>query len=93
MTCPGPTGRLCPSHPPASLASCATPKMAERIICSVSGFLSQKTSISSSFSWDNFVPSSCFFNKVAVVGLCRISYEVLGPFPGGFSCFSSAFNL
>jgi len=62
MTCPGPTRKLCPSCPPASLASRATPKTDQRTICSVSVSLSQNNSISSSFSWDNFMLSSCFIN-------------------------------
>lgn len=38
-----------------------TPPAAQGIVCSVPGSLSQKTCISSSFSWDNFALSSCFF--------------------------------
>lgn len=56
---PGPRGRLRPSRPPASPAS---PKSgSEEHLLSFWVPLPQ-TSISSSFSWDNFVLSSCFFN-------------------------------
>lgn len=47
---------------------------AQKIISSFSGALSQKTSISLSFSWDNFVLSRCFFKSCCC---CLAVWDIL----------------
>lgn len=89
MTRPGPTRRLCPSRPPASPAGCHQ-KWLRR---SFAQFLGLFLPFPHLFPGIILCFLAAFLIRLLVVGLYRISYEVLGPFPGGFSYFSSAFNL